>query len=111
VVLLGDRDEVALLNAELSHLLRAFRADIHAEHLALPARPLEIRLFPAFWQLEHSRMHAIGGMNERGMSEEVRQNAAALAFQLQAAIGKDGTYLIADLIHVSDHGNPLGAVA
>ena len=23
--------------AELSHLLRAFRADIHAEHLALPA--------------------------------------------------------------------------
>src|SRR3954466_14194028 len=46
-------------------------------------------------------------MDQRCVSEKIRQYAATFTLEFQAAIRQDGLHLITDLVHVRDHSDAL----
>ena len=105
VILLGNGDKVAGLDAERGNVFRIARADIHVKHHALAARPLKAGLVPAFRQLQHARNHVRAGVDHGSVTQEICQHAAAFGFEFKPAIGQDGVDFIADFIHVRHHGD------
>ena len=103
MVLLGDSHVVAGLDAELRHLFGIVRANIQAERSARPTRPGKVGFLPTVRQLQHARMHAVGGVHQCGMSHEEGQHPATFLFEFQAAIRQDGVDFVADLILVGNH--------
>src|SRR6185437_12537141 len=78
-VLLGNGDEIAGLDAELSHVISALCSYIQAQALPRATRPLEVGFFPAFRQLQHPGVHAVAGMDQNIMTKKIRRYSAAFA--------------------------------
>src|SRR5262249_46406870 len=77
VVLLGNGDEVAGLDAQCGDVIRIARADIHVKHHALAARPFEAGPVPALGQFQYAGNHMSAGVDHDIVAHKICQHAAA----------------------------------
>src|SRR5256885_16630904 len=73
---------------------------------ARPVRPSNPRFTPSRRQFQHATNRtAVGFVNKYGMPEKILRVTATKHIDNQTTVGFNGTYLVADFVHMCDEEN------